>query len=74
MKFDAHVLPNQAQRAWDSLRPSRWAGLRRRSSGLWARKNVLAMFDGGVWGLVKLTGTVAPDVNTNRAIRGQTWP
>ena len=32
------------------------------------------MFDGGVWGLVKLTGTAAPDVNTNRAVCGRTWP
>jgi len=39
-----------------------------------ARKNVIAMFDGGVWGLVKLTGTAAPDVNTNRAESGRTWP
>jgi hypothetical protein len=32
------------------------------------------MFDGGVWGLVKLKGTAAPDVNTNRAERGRIWP
>lgn len=31
------------------------------------------MFDGGVWGLVKLPGTAAPDVNTNRAQRSRMW-
>jgi len=30
--------------------------------------------DDGVWGLVKLLGTVAPDVNTNRATCGRVWP
>jgi len=32
------------------------------------------MFDGGVWGLVRLLGTVRPDVNTNRANCGRVWP
>lgn len=49
-------------------------GLRRCSLCLRARENVDAMFDGGVWGLVKLPGTAAPDVNTNRAERGRKWP
>lgn len=31
------------------------------------------MFDDGVWGLVRLLGTVAPDVNTNRAMCGRVW-
>jgi len=57
--FDAHVLPSQAPRAcYDSDgRDAGW-GLRRRSCALsFARKNVFATFDGGMWGLVRLPGT-----------------
>ncbi len=57
--FDAHVLPSQAPRAcYDSYgRDAGW-GLRRRSCALsFARKNVFATFDGGMWGLVRLPGT-----------------
>jgi hypothetical protein len=57
--FDAHVLPSQAPRACNghNFRDAGW-GLRRRSCALgFARKNVFATFDGGMWGLVRLPGT-----------------
>ncbi|AXF13111.1 hypothetical protein CUJ87_00785 [Paraburkholderia caledonica] len=52
-------MSSQAPRAcYDSYgRDAGW-GLRRRSCTLsFARKNVFATFDGGMWGLVRLPGT-----------------
>ncbi|TGP44788.1 hypothetical protein EN871_09390 [bacterium M00.F.Ca.ET.228.01.1.1] len=52
-------MPSQAPRAcYDANRRDAGWGLRRRSCALnFARKNVCATFDGGMWGLVRLPGT-----------------